>query len=57
MVRLELCIHCSALRPLVSDVSITLDVYGHVLEESQQEVAKSYGIALEQALVEQESNG
>jgi len=40
-----------------STVSITLDVYGHVLEESQQELANSYGIALEQALVEHESNG
>ena len=45
VVRLELCIHCSA-RPLVPDVSITLDVYGNVLEESQQDLAKSSGIAL-----------
>ena len=44
--RLELWIHCGALRPLAPDVSITLDVYGHVLEESQQELAKSSGIAL-----------
>ena len=57
MIRVELRNHCSALRPLVSDVSIILDVYGGVLEESQQELAKSYGIALEQALVEHESNG
>ena len=57
MIRVELRNHCSALRPLVSDVSIILDVYGGVLEESQQELAKSYRIALEQALVEHESNG
>jgi len=39
-----------------STVSITLDVYGHVLKENQRELADSYGSALEQALAEQEGN-
>ncbi len=40
-----------------STVSITLDVYGHVLKENQQELADSYGNALELALAEHERNG
>jgi integrase len=40
-----------------STVTITLDVYGHVLEESQQELADNYGSALEQALADQEKSG
>lgn len=39
-----------------STVSITLDVYGHVLEENQRELADSYGTALEMALAEQSRN-
>jgi integrase len=40
-----------------STVSITLDVYGHVLKENQRELADSYGNALELALAEHEKNG
>ena len=40
-----------------STVTITLDVYGHALEESQQELADNYGSALEQALADQEKSG
>ena len=40
-----------------STVSITLDVYGHVLKENQRELADSYGNALELALAEQEKSG
>lgn len=39
-----------------STVSITLDVYGHVLEENQKELADAYGDALNQALAEQQKN-
>ncbi|MBT7251256.1 MAG: tyrosine-type recombinase/integrase, partial [Rhodospirillaceae bacterium] len=40
-----------------STVAITLDVYGHVLPDKQQEVADSYGDALSLALAEQDRNG
>jgi len=40
-----------------STVSITLDVYGHVLKENQRELADSYGSALELALAEHDGNG
>lgn len=39
-----------------STVSITLDVYGHVLEENQKELADAYGNTLNEALAEQQKN-
>jgi len=39
-----------------STVSITLDVYGHVLKENQEELAINYGDALNQALAEAGKN-
>ena len=38
-------------------IGVTVDVYGHVLKESQRQLADSYGSALEQALAEHEWNG
>jgi integrase len=39
-----------------STVSITLDVYGHVLKENQQTLAEDYGKELIKALAEQHEN-
>ena len=40
-----------------SSITITIDTYGHVLEENQRELADNYGSALELTLAEQEKSG